>query len=101
MTGLSEDLHTWFKSIFHNRLDEQIVIRHNYRNLLKIDPPLKISPLPFNEVVAKGTFLSKVRSPIYAAVHAVILSWVLFARKTSQLLKIRPSPSFGEIMVSP
>ena len=26
-----------------------------------------------NEVVAKGAFLSKVRPPIYAAVHAVML----------------------------
>ena len=46
-----------------------------YRNLLKIGPPSKISPPPFlNEVVAKGAFLSKVRPPIYATVHAVMLS---------------------------
>ena len=45
------------------------------RNLLKINPPSKIRPPPFlNEVFAKGTFLSKVRPPIYAAVHAVMLS---------------------------
>ena len=46
-----------------------------YRNLPKISPPSKIRPPPFlNEVVAKDSFLSKVRPPIYAAVHAVILS---------------------------
>ena len=46
-----------------------------YRNLPKISPPSKIRPPPFlNEVVAKGAFLSKVRPPIYAAVHAVMLS---------------------------
>ena len=48
------------------------------RNLLKISPPSKISPPPFlNEVVAKGAFLSRkynVLPPIYAAVHAVMLS---------------------------
>ena len=39
----------------------------------KISPPSKIRPPPFlNEVVAKGAFLSKVRPPIYAAVHAVM-----------------------------
>ena len=46
-----------------------------YRNLPKRSPPLKIRPPLFlNEVVAKGAFLSKVRPPIYAAVHAVMLS---------------------------
>ena len=37
-----------------------------YRNL-------RNKPIP-NEVVAKGAFLLKVRPPIYAAVHAVMLS---------------------------
>ena len=46
-----------------------------YLNLLKISPPSKIRPPPFlNEVVAKGAFLSKVHPPIYATVHAVMLS---------------------------
>ena len=45
---------------------------HFYRNLPKINPPSKIHPPPFyNEVVAKGAFLSKLRPPIYATVHAV------------------------------
>ena len=45
------------------------------RNLPKISPPSKIHAPPFlNEVVAKDAFLSKVRPPVNAAVHAVVLS---------------------------
>ena len=40
-----------------------------YINLTKIGP----SPV-LNEVVAKGAFLSKVRLPIYATVHALMLT---------------------------
>ena len=41
----------------------------------KIGSTLEISPPPFlNKDVAKGAFLSKVRLPIYATVHAVMLS---------------------------
>ena len=46
-----------------------------YRNLPKISPPSKYAHPPFlNEVAAKGAFLSKVRPPIYVAVHAALLS---------------------------
>ena len=44
-------------------------------NLSEIGPPLKICPPPFlNEVIAKRAFLSKVRPPTCAVVHAVMLS---------------------------
>ena len=37
-------------------------------------PTHENKPPLLNEVVAKGAFLLKVHSPIYAAVHAVMLS---------------------------
>ena len=46
-----------------------------YCKLPKISPHSKIRPPPFlSKVVAKGAFLSKVRPPIFATVHAVMLS---------------------------
>ena len=43
-----------------------------YHNLTKIGPSSKINHPPFlNEAIAKGTFLSKIRPLVYAAVHEV------------------------------
>ena len=59
-------------SYCNQKFDSGLACEQNYmyRNLLKVGPSLQI---PFwNQ--AKRAFLSKVRPPIYTAVHAVMLS---------------------------
>ena len=63
----------WSRKVNHVQL--RLPPLSTYRNPRKEAHPQKyVHPSFLNEVVAKGAFLSKVRSPIYAAVHAVMLS---------------------------
>ena len=49
-------------------------IKHTVMSRKEVHPRKYVHPFSLNEVVVKGAFLSKVRPPIYAAVHGVMLS---------------------------